>query len=334
MLIALSLFITVCLTTSFGQSPADYCCDNAGSAFKRNSASIQINTLCEINEKCHIPVFELSQERYHVWGAAVLHYCHDHVLTSIECFEVYNACKLKIQSMGESVYSRSLKQPSTHRTPVNRDLSLSDQLHIVDQKVAIIGANGYVGSNLHEHLLPVHRVTGYDRYHLPYNQLQPVILQSSGDISEEELQTYDVVVHLGGFTGRKDCLAHSAAEVFRENIWDPVYLARRMNSSQMLLFASTSAVSEGSGSREHREDSAIGIRHLDEYSLSMYEREVILDQFSASHALYYGREAPKLVGLRFGSVVGYSKSQRLNLAFMAMLRSAYSSVSGAHIISF
>lgn len=303
-------------------SSTEYYCENSDISITGIPDSFRIlNNHSSTDEKSDIPVFEIERERYHVWGSAVLHHCHLHALT--ECFEVYTACKLKIQAMGMNVYQNSLKQPSTLHLGSTQG---PHRLGIVDQKVAIIGANGYVGSHLHKHFLPFHQVTGYDRFELAPNQSQPVILQASGDISEEELQSYDIVVYLGGFTGRKDCLAHSAQEVFRENIWDPFKLANRMKPSQLLLFSSTSAVSEGSGAREHREDSAIAEQHLDLYSQSLFEREVILEQLSASNPHASVRETPRIVGLRFGSVMGFSRSQRTNLAYIAMLRHAYTSV--------
>jgi nucleoside-diphosphate-sugar epimerase len=240
--------------------------------------------------------------------------------------------------MGGGMYYSSLQQhPMNHSfthsrgtgtgTGTETDME-TEWANVLNQRIAIIGANGYIGANLHAHLLLSHEVTGYDRVDiLPHNHSQPVVIKRSEDISREEIQQYDVVIYLGGLTGRRDCLSHSPAEVFRENIWDPFNIAYKMKPSQLFVFASTSAVSEGSGSREHREDSAVNVANLDEYSRSMFEREVIFNQLSASVMISGVQEAPRLVGLRFGSVVGYSKSQRLNLAFMAMLRSAYTSVS-------
>lgn len=317
---------TVLSTALLAFSSAAYYCENSDvSTIQGVPVSFRIIKSSRISEEPSlVPDFEIDIAKYHVWGSAVLHYCRQHAV--VDCFEIYDACKLNIQSMGGNVYMDSLKHPPTQHVASDHEPQRTNRLNIVDQKVAIIGANGYVGSYLHKYLLPFHNVVGYDRFEIPQNLSQPVLLHSSNDISDEELHRYDVVVYLGGFTGLKKCQAHSAAEVFRENIWSPFDLACRMRSSQLLLFSSTAAVSEGSGPRKHREDSGIAIRLLDKYSNSMYEREVILDQLSVSHFSLSCQEAPRMVGLRFGSVTGFSRSQRISLAFIAMLRSAYTSV--------
>jgi nucleoside-diphosphate-sugar epimerase/SAM-dependent methyltransferase len=201
--------------------------------------------------------------------------------------------------------------PRTHATPrahlVHR--------HSTQHRVAIIGAAGYVGAALQDYLTAQgHDVTGYDRD--PRQMADRVQSKASWDVSRRELASYDVVIYFGGLTGRVLCDTHPD-KVQAENIDDIADLSKRMTSKQLLIFASTSAVNEGSGADARSEDGAIDDAKLDRYSLSLAMRERVLHELSRSRA------APQMVGLRFGTVVGRSPSQRLDLVHMALMCQAY-----------
>lgn len=183
------------------------------------------------------------------------------------------------------------------------------------QRVAIIGAAGYVGAALHDYLTAQgHNVTGYDRD--PRQLASRVVSKASWDVSRHEIASYDVVVYFGGLTGRVLCDS-SPDRVQSENVDDIANLSKRMTAGQLLIFASTSAVNEGSGPDPRGEDGAVDDAKLDRYSLSLAKRERVLRKLSKS------RGAPQMVGVRFGTVVGRSPSQRLDLVHMAMMCQAY-----------
>ena len=194
-------------------------------------------------------------------------------------------------------------------------------------RVAIIGAGGYIGSHLLErmrHHLGALAVTGYDRRNTRHDQRWPSRLLTrhleSQHIPESELQAYDVVIYLGGLTGRVACDSVSEAAVQQENVVDPVeHLARRMRPAQLLIFASTSAIMEGSGEREASEHDAIHEELLDRYTASMWQRERWMRKLAIEHV----DRAPQLIGLRFGTVIGVSAGQRVDLSPMALVRAAY-----------
>ncbi|EOD07797.1 hypothetical protein EMIHUDRAFT_471796, partial [Emiliania huxleyi CCMP1516] len=189
--------------------------------------------------------------------------------------------------------------------------------------VAIIGAGGNIGSRLHE-VLSANcgwKVTGYDREPRlsPPRAKYPITPMSAASIPAAELAAYDAVVYLGGLTGRAACDRHTREQTLSENVDDPLALASRMGPSQLLVFASTSAITEGSGQRSAREDTAVRTELLDSYSSSMHQREAAMRQLAASKPA----GAPQLVGLRFGTVIGVSPGQRVDLGPPAMLKSAY-----------
>ena len=165
------------------------------------------------------------------------------------------------------------------------------------------------------------KVTGYDREPRlrPPRAKYPITPMSAASIPAAELAAYDAVVYLGGLTGRAACDRNTREQTVSENVDDPLALASRMGPSQLLVFASTSAIAEGSGQRRMREDEAVRTELLDSYSSSMHQREVAMRQLAASKPA----GAPQLVGLRFGTVIGVSAGQRVDLSPPAMLRSAY-----------
>ena len=168
--------------------------------------------------------------------------------------------------------------------------------------VAIIGAGGYIGSKLHE-ALAAHsnlNVTGFDRDPRLERPVPPVTKLAAQDIPTSDLLGFDVVIYLGGLTGRAACKRHTKREILHENVGDLVNLASRMNGTQLLVFASTSALMEGSGYKPAGEEGPINTKLLDRYARSMAEREKAMRRLSSNTG------TPQLIGLRFGTVLGSS----------------------------
>ena len=200
----------------------------------------------------------------------------------------------------------------SYRNPSNRSL----QRRIIERNlkfnryIAIIGSAGYIGSRLLQNLQGQKDwfVVGYDRIFEG---------QASHEIETDDLHKFQVVIYLGGLTGRTACL-NRPAEVEYENIGDILKLAKRMFRSQLLIFASTSAITEGSGSNLSDEDASIQLHLLDPYAASLLRREQALRNLSSTV-----RKVPQLIGLRFGTVIGLSVSQRVDLGHMAFICKAF-----------
>jgi nucleoside-diphosphate-sugar epimerase len=191
--------------------------------------------------------------------------------------------------------------------PYNLPLSY---INSSDVHIAIIGSSGYIGARLLKSFKQEKRwvVVGYDR-------IFPG--QASHNIPNSDLKKFHVVIYLGGLTGRKMCLERPQ-DVQRENVGDIYDLAKRMSSSQVLIFASTSAIAEGSGTRLLNEDSPVQPQLMDSYSASMFHRENTLRNLSL-----ISKNVPRMIGLRFGTVIGLSPSQRIDLAHMALICQAF-----------
>ncbi|CAF4310104.1 unnamed protein product, partial [Rotaria sp. Silwood2] len=151
-------------------------------------------------------------------------------------------------------------------------------------------------------------VVGYDRVFSG---------QASHEIVTEDLQNFQVVVYLGGLTDRTICLQHPN-DAEHENVKDIYNLAERMLPSQLLVFASTSEIAEGSGSISMIETSSVQPHLFDAYVLSMIHRENALQKLSLNST-----SAPRMIGLRLGLVIGLSNSQRIDFGHMAYVCQAF-----------
>ena len=159
-------------------------------------------------------------------------------------------------------------------------------------------------------------VTGFDRN--PNIPSMPHIQRmSASEITDEILHSYDTVIYLGGLTGRIASVVEPHV-LEQENVIDPVNLARRMTQKQTLVFSSTSAVGEGSGLNPIKENSILHENLFDAYTSSMFRREKAMRELSENCI-----SCPRLIGTRFGTVIGTSLGQRVDMVHMAFVRSAY-----------
>jgi len=195
-----------------------------------------------------------------------------------------------------------------------------DELVLKKKRVVIIGAAGYVGSGISDALRRSYAIQGFDR-NPRATQFADVVRAHGRDVPQATVDQADVVIYLGGFTGRVRCEAHSEEEVTQENVHDVVDFALRMKPSQLLLFASTSAIGEGFGADGlFTEEDTPQVALFDAYTRSMHRREVAMRELAEDPA--HRGKLPRLVAMRFGTIIGVSPSQRLEFVHVAMVRSA------------
>ena len=199
-------------------------------------------------------------------------------------------------------------------------LLLSTLLCASAQRVAIFGSSGYIGSHLLGHLQGAGLdAWGYDPAAVNGTRLRSL---AAHGVSAAELRAFDAVVYLGGLAGRSACSgAASAQAVAQANVEDVAALALRLLPSQLLLFASSAALSVGSGAAQADEQAPLHAHLFDRYEASMLARELRLRHLAQE----LGEAFPRAVGLRFGTVVGVSPRQRTDLLHMRMGCSALTS---------
>jgi nucleoside-diphosphate-sugar epimerase/SAM-dependent methyltransferase len=171
--------------------------------------------------------------------------------------------------------------------------------------ILIIGHKGYIGSYIYDFIK---------------HNSQGIQLDGADKIDGEEfigknIQTinqYDIVIYLGGLTGRNVCADKTVDELFDGNVVDIMTVSENMKQGSLLIYASTAGLYEGFGHTEGKEDDMLYTDLFDKYVQSMYWREQNIQTLTHINT----------IGLRFGTVIGLSPNQRHDLCHIGMLKSA------------
>jgi nucleoside-diphosphate-sugar epimerase len=170
-------------------------------------------------------------------------------------------------------------------------------------KNLIIGGNGYIGSALY----PKINADSVDLC-LFGEDLGYSIKENYNNFSIEE---YDNIILLAGHSSVHMC------EYNKQNAWknnvDYFYkLCERLNSNQLLIYASSSSVY---GKKNNIcVESDINLNAINHYDLTKITNDIIANKFI--------NQGKKIIGLRFGTVNGYSKNTRVDLMINSMVYSA------------
>lgn len=178
-------------------------------------------------------------------------------------------------------------------------------------KIAIIGSQGYIGSYLSQELSQDKSIQLFNYSKTDRGIAQINFTATEGrNISSYSVNNFDVVIYVAGISELDVCLLYSLDEVTNKNVDDVYELALKMNSQQILIYASTSLVCDGHF--DMKESDIINEADLSLYAKSYYMREKKLTELSV----------PKCIGLRLGSVVGISAVQKKS-AYIAMMSDAF-----------
>jgi len=165
------------------------------------------------------------------------------------------------------------------------------------KKILLIGGNGYLGCRIYEHLLS----KNYDVTNLDlgwYGIIYPETIQKDyRDLTKEELSKYTHIILLAGHSSVSMC-GGELTSCFNNNVFNFVNLLDKISDNQTLIYSSTLAV-YGNNPKLVTEKDPIK-EALNPYDYSKITRENIAN-------LYPNK---KLIGLRFGSVAGFSKNFR------------------------
>ena len=180
-------------------------------------------------------------------------------------------------------------------------------------RICIIGCSGYIGSKLSEMLSSVgHQVHGVDLVKPRVSTLSSFDNISDSDIEPSVLINMDIIIYLAGVSGRKGCDEIPWEAVYEKNVKNILDVIHKMNPDSLFVYASSAAVLEGGIFNPVSECYTVNEKKLDKYSLSMYRREQEIKKIKNINT----------IGLRFGTVIGISHSQRYDLLHIAMVISA------------
>lgn len=169
------------------------------------------------------------------------------------------------------------------------------------KKVLIIGGAGYIGSMLAGHLASRGFSVSIDDHNWFPNLgrlYYPV-----------KIEEFDVVIFLAGLSSVAMSKAAGPAVTFHHNVQKFVDCLEKVHKDQLFLYASSASVYGNSGNPAKEYDEL-------EPALNVYDMsKQMIDIYAAQSGKY-------TLGLRFGSVNGYSPNPRLDMIVPMMMHSA------------
>ena len=177
------------------------------------------------------------------------------------------------------------------------------------KSVLIIGGNGYIGSRLIYELNSAYAIESVDlcwygkdfkySYTIDYNNL-----------TKEYFSKFDTIILLAGHSSVKMCIGDVNSS-WNNNVNNFNTLVNKLDKSQLLIYASSGSV-YGITDVPLAEDVHITFKPINNYDLTKYSLDLNAQKFIA--------EGYNIVGLRFGTVNGWSPNVREELMINSMAK--------------
>lgn len=179
------------------------------------------------------------------------------------------------------------------------------------QKVLIIGGNGYIGSRLIYDLHNTYNIHSVDIcwFGQPDSHTE---VRDYNQLSKQELSQYNAIILLAGHSSVKMCDGPVLAS-WSNNVNNFIDLVNKLDKSQTLIYASSGSV-YGTSNAVSLEDVPLKFKPINNYDLTKYSLDV--------HAEKFIRAGYTIIGLRFGTVNGWSPHTREELMINSMTKKA------------
>lgn len=174
--------------------------------------------------------------------------------------------------------------------------------------ILLIGSEGYIGSSIIQPLLRGYSVNTCDI--LPSrinNNLHNKL--NYGDLTRLEISKYDVIILLAAHSSVSACMKNPS-EAVQNNIVNFMKLLTNMNNDQILIYASSGSVYDGYMNTFPDENAKI-LSSRNIYDFTKISNDLMASTF----------EIPT-IGLRFGTVSGFSPVLREDLIINKMTKDA------------
>ena len=164
-----------------------------------------------------------------------------------------------------------------------------------NNKILLIGGNGYIGSRLYDYLSPNYDITNVDAcwFGKIYDETIEIDYK---DLTKKFISQFSHIILLAGHSSVSMC--DNLKQPFDNNVVNFIDLIEKINDEQILIYSSTAAIY---GNNSNLVDETYPLdKSINFYDYTKMCNENIME-------LYPNK---KIIGLRFGSVGGFSKNFR------------------------
>lgn len=192
------------------------------------------------------------------------------------------------------------------------------------KKILILGGNGYIGSRLLYDLQSKYEITSVDNCWFN-NPLDKTIIRDYKSLTSDELAVFDAIILLAGHSSVKMCDGPIVAS-WANNVTNFNSLVKKIDKKQLLIYASSGSL-YGLHTNENKEDSDLDFLPINNYDLTKYTLD--------NYAIRLIENGYNIVGLRFGTVNGWSPYIRDDLMINSMVKKSllenYININNLHI---
>jgi nucleoside-diphosphate-sugar epimerase len=191
------------------------------------------------------------------------------------------------------------------------------------KKILILGGAGYIGTRLREVLRERHFVKTNDICWFNYDETSD--RRDYHKLTKKELAEVEVVIVLAGHSSVPSCLG-TLYSPWLNNVTNFTDLLDKLDD-QLVIYASSASVYGNSTPGQQHKETNTHFTPVNNYDVTKYA----LDQ----HATIANLTGKRVIGLRFGTVNGYSANLRVDVMINSMYHSVQNDrgiqVSNSHI---
>jgi nucleoside-diphosphate-sugar epimerase len=176
-------------------------------------------------------------------------------------------------------------------------------------KILLIGSEGYIGNVLATELIKKHELATCDLQKSANEKVLQHYLCDFSKLTSRELEQYEVVINLAGHSSVSQCQLDPEGAI-ENNILNMMTLLNALSEKQILIYASSGSVYDG-----YRDTYPTEEAHI-KNSRNLYDFTKLAGDYLVSTVNV------RTIGLRFGTLSGYSQNMRRELIINRMTQDA------------